>query len=176
LASSDYTTSHLPSRHVPSHRHVYIHSERDTTAPAYPMLCQRVRIIRALPFSLLGKPCAAIPRHATAHATRGLSTHTRQINMASPSKVHLSVPAAQQPVFYVKGISHEAAQKASELLQANHESHHIFFNKSGFHVRTHDRSGLIPPHLIPSHTTCLACCKKNGCTDSPPRTTSRTTS
>jgi hypothetical protein len=69
----------------------------------------------------------------------------------TPSKVHLSVPAAQQPVFYVKGISHEAAQKASELLQANHESHHIFFNKSGFHVCTHDRSGLIPPHPIPSH-------------------------
>jgi hypothetical protein len=67
----------------------------------------------------------------------------------TPSKVHLSVPAAQQPVFYVKGISHEAAQKASELLQANHESHHIFFNKSGFHVCTYDR--LVSSHPIPSH-------------------------
>jgi hypothetical protein len=74
---------------------------------------------------------------------------------ATASTVHLSVPAAQQPVFYVKGISHEAAQKASELLQANHESHHIFFNKSGFHVRTYDRSGLMPPHPIASHMSCL---------------------
>jgi hypothetical protein len=153
------------------------------------MLCQRTRIIRALPFSLLGKPCAAIPRQHTAHATRAVSTHTRQVNMASPSatasKVHLSVPAAQQPVFYVQGISTEAAQKASELLQANHESHHIFFNKSGFHVRTHDRSGLLPSQSIPSHPiayhmSCLLQKEKgrggNGCTDSPPRTTSRTTS
>jgi hypothetical protein len=155
------------------------------TAPAYPMFCQRARIIRALPFSLLGKPCAAFARQHTAHATRGLSTHTRQMNMASPtpSKVHLCVPAAQQPVFYVEGISHEAAQKASELLQANHESHHIFFDKSGFHVCTYDCSGLIPPHPIASHRiqhVLLAAKRKgeggNGCTDSPPRTTSRTTS
>jgi hypothetical protein len=29
----------------------------------------------------------------------------------------------------------EMAVKASELLQENHERHHVFFNKSGFHVR-----------------------------------------
>jgi hypothetical protein len=52
--------------------------------------------------------------------------------MASESRVQLS--AAQQPEFYIKGISDEAAQRTSELLQANHENHHIFFNKSGFHV------------------------------------------
>jgi hypothetical protein len=139
-----------------------IHSERGNAAPAHPMLCQRARITRALPFSLArGKPCATLlPRHHAAHATRAVSTHTRQPSMASPtpSKVHLSVPAAQQPLFYVKGISHEAAQKASELLQANHESHHIFFNKSGFHVCTYDR--LVSSHPIPSHPTCLACCQK----------------
>ncbi|KAF1830521.1 hypothetical protein BDW02DRAFT_572926 [Decorospora gaudefroyi] len=51
--------------------------------------------------------------------------------MATGSKIHLE--ASQQPQFYVKGLRPESAQKASELLQVNHEKHHIFFNQSGFH-------------------------------------------
>ncbi|KAF2106589.1 hypothetical protein BDV96DRAFT_507582 [Lophiotrema nucula] len=51
--------------------------------------------------------------------------------MATASKVHLS--PSQQPVFYLPGISSETADKASELLNENHEKHHIFFNQSGFH-------------------------------------------
>jgi hypothetical protein len=50
---------------------------------------------------------------------------------ASASKVYLD--ASQQPEFYVKGLTVESAEKTSELLQVNHEKHHIFFNNSGFH-------------------------------------------
>jgi hypothetical protein len=53
-------------------------------------------------------------------------------SMATASRVHLE--ASQQPQFYVKGISAESAEKTSQLLQVNHEKHHIFFNQSGFHV------------------------------------------
>ncbi|KAF2177950.1 hypothetical protein K469DRAFT_732126 [Zopfia rhizophila CBS 207.26] len=51
--------------------------------------------------------------------------------MATSSKVHLS--PSQQPVFYVPGIGSETADMTSELLQENHEKHHIFFNYAGFH-------------------------------------------
>jgi hypothetical protein len=53
-------------------------------------------------------------------------------NMATGSKVYLE--ASQQPQFYVKGLREDSAKKASELLQENHEKHHIFFNQGGFHV------------------------------------------
>ncbi|KAF2743250.1 hypothetical protein M011DRAFT_411074 [Sporormia fimetaria CBS 119925] len=51
--------------------------------------------------------------------------------MATSSKVHLT--PAYQPQFSLPGISTESAEKASELLQKNHEDFHIFFNRSGFH-------------------------------------------
>jgi len=52
--------------------------------------------------------------------------------MATSSKVKLSI--AEHPLaFFLPGITVESANKASELLQENHEKHHIFFNKSGFH-------------------------------------------
>lgn len=35
----------------------------------------------------------------------------------------------------VGGLTEASAKKASEVLQRNHEDHHIFFNKSGFHSR-----------------------------------------
>jgi hypothetical protein len=53
-------------------------------------------------------------------------------NMAMPSEIHLK--ASQQPQFYIKGLTPESADKTSQLLQLNHEKHHIFFNQSGFHV------------------------------------------
>jgi UDP-N-acetyl-D-mannosaminuronic acid transferase (WecB/TagA/CpsF family) len=53
--------------------------------------------------------------------------------MASSSKIHLT--PSQQPVFYLPGISPETAELTSELLQENHEKHHIFFNYAGYHVR-----------------------------------------
>jgi hypothetical protein len=60
--------------------------------------------------------------------------------MATGSKVHLE--ASQRSEFYVKGLTAESADKASQLLQVNHEKHHIFFNQSGFHV-----SHIITEHL-----------------------------
>ncbi|CAN9111464.1 unnamed protein product [Alternaria alternata] len=51
--------------------------------------------------------------------------------MATGSKVHLQ--ASQKPQYYVNGLRPESAEKASQLLQTNHEEHHIFFNQSGFH-------------------------------------------
>jgi hypothetical protein len=51
--------------------------------------------------------------------------------MATPSTIKLST--THHPQFQVSSLSEESAQKASELLQENHDSFHIFFNKSGFH-------------------------------------------
>lgn len=51
--------------------------------------------------------------------------------MATASKVQLSL--GEWPEFYINDIKQESAIKASNLLQENHENHHIFFNQSGFH-------------------------------------------
>ncbi|EFQ85821.1 hypothetical protein CFE70_006479 [Pyrenophora teres f. teres 0-1] len=51
--------------------------------------------------------------------------------MATASKIQLS--ASQTPQFHVANLRRESATKASELLQINHEKHHIFFNQDGFH-------------------------------------------
>ncbi|KAF2094366.1 hypA-like protein [Rhizodiscina lignyota] len=50
--------------------------------------------------------------------------------MATPSKVQLDT--SLHPVFFT-ALKKESADKASELLQDNHDNHHIFFNKEGFH-------------------------------------------
>jgi hypothetical protein len=52
--------------------------------------------------------------------------------MATPTKIRLDV--SHQPTFCLPSMNEAAAKKASDLLQENHEKHHIFFNKSGFHV------------------------------------------
>ncbi|KAI9747916.1 MAG: hypothetical protein M1835_001941 [Candelina submexicana] len=51
--------------------------------------------------------------------------------MATASKVKLSRTNVGE--FHTPGITDESAAKASEVLQENHENHHIFFNSSGFH-------------------------------------------
>lgn len=51
--------------------------------------------------------------------------------MATASHVELAV--GHSPAFSLPGITPEQAKKASELLQENHEQHHIFFNQNGFH-------------------------------------------
>lgn len=51
--------------------------------------------------------------------------------MATGSRIHFD--ASQKPQYYVKGLTAESAEKTSQLLQVNHEKHHIFFNHSGFH-------------------------------------------
>ncbi|KAL5383714.1 hypothetical protein DPSP01_005818 [Paraphaeosphaeria sporulosa] len=51
--------------------------------------------------------------------------------MATASTVKLD--AGVQPEFFVKGITDESARITSDLLQENHDKHHIFFNRGGFH-------------------------------------------
>ncbi|KAK3621834.1 hypothetical protein LTR56_022570 [Elasticomyces elasticus] len=51
--------------------------------------------------------------------------------MAMASKIQLY--ATQQPEYYRHGIEQAATDKASALLQRNHDRHHIFFNRDGFH-------------------------------------------
>ena len=54
-------------------------------------------------------------------------------NMATASKVQLSTDVGDWPEYYRGSISQEQAKKASELLQENHDNHHIFFNPMGLH-------------------------------------------
>lgn len=51
--------------------------------------------------------------------------------MATSSIVQLKV--GEWPVYHREGMASESSKKASELLQANHENNHIFFNERGFH-------------------------------------------
>lgn len=51
--------------------------------------------------------------------------------MATASKVQLSSDHCGE--FHVPNITQDSAAAASEVLQENHEIHHIFFNQSGFH-------------------------------------------
>ncbi|EKG18788.1 hypothetical protein MPH_03954 [Macrophomina phaseolina MS6] len=51
--------------------------------------------------------------------------------MATTTKIHLTT--SEKPAFFVAPLREESAKKASELLQENHEKHHIYFNKEGFH-------------------------------------------
>ena len=51
--------------------------------------------------------------------------------MATSRKIVLS--PEDHGVFHWKGITKESAAKASEVLQENHDKHHITFNAGGFH-------------------------------------------
>ncbi|KAI6838676.1 hypothetical protein KC340_g3891 [Hortaea werneckii] len=51
--------------------------------------------------------------------------------MADASNIRLSL--GEWPQYYREGILQESANTASDLLQKNHQEHHIFFNQSGFH-------------------------------------------
>lgn len=62
--------------------------------------------------------------------------------MATASKVQLL--RDQQPQFYREGILQESATTATELLQENHDKHHIFFNRSG--VLCQGELAFIPFH------------------------------
>jgi hypothetical protein len=62
--------------------------------------------------------------------SRNLTRKTTRA-MATASKVQLSL--GEWPEYYIKDIKQDSATKASDLLQENHEKHHIFFNNSGFH-------------------------------------------
>ncbi|KAL8793120.1 MAG: hypothetical protein Q9195_004326 [Heterodermia aff. obscurata] len=51
--------------------------------------------------------------------------------MATASRIQISL--STPGVFHVPGITEESTTKASEVLQENHDNHHIFFNKAGYH-------------------------------------------
>lgn len=53
--------------------------------------------------------------------------------MATGSTVSLSPSTAGVHHVAAAGITSESSKKASELLQQNHDSNHVFFNASGFH-------------------------------------------
>ena len=53
--------------------------------------------------------------------------------MATSSKIVLTPAITGE--FSVRGLTEGSAAKASEVLQENHEKHHIFYNKDGFHSR-----------------------------------------
>lgn len=46
---------------------------------------------------------------------------------------HVELTPATAGVYHAAAITRESAKTGSELLQENHENHHIFFNTSGFH-------------------------------------------
>jgi hypothetical protein len=52
--------------------------------------------------------------------------------MAVASKVLVSTENVG--IYHRPGITAESAEKVTELLQKNHDEHHIFFNLDGFHV------------------------------------------
>lgn len=64
---------------------------------------------------------------------RGLALQLFSRSMATSSKIQLTL--AERGVMKCPGATVEMATTASELLQENHEQHHIFFNAEGFHVR-----------------------------------------
>jgi len=83
------------------------------------------------PSSLRSSPPRSGSISTSIQSFKTIATKLSNRTMATSSKIHLT--ASQTPEFYVKGLTDEAAKTTSELLQINHEKHHIFFNKSGFH-------------------------------------------
>ena len=55
---------------------------------------------------------------------------------ASASQVKLSLD--HSGVYHLPGLTQHSAAKASQLLQENHDKHHIFFNQDGFHSKSAD--------------------------------------
>ena len=80
---------------------------------------------------------------------------------ATASRIYLT--RTRPGEYSVGGISEESARTASRLLQENHEKHHIFFNKSGFHSECQEHRCLTVEELghSPYHSTPimkLRCC------------------
>ena len=89
------------------------------------------------------------------HKHRYLATQSTTMATSSTVKLVTSEP----PSFYKSPLSQEFANKTSQLLQENHEKHHIFFNDDGFHVcfplvnsayKIHERlTFMTEPHCPP---------------------------
>lgn len=66
---------------------------------------------------------------------------------ASASQVKLSLDHCG--VFHLPGLTKESAAKASQVLQENHEKHHVFFNQQGFHSKS--ANCIASPGNVSSH-------------------------
>lgn len=64
--------------------------------------------------------------------TRTFSTAAESSAMASATRIVISPQS--RPELAVADLQTSSADKASALLQENHEKHHIFYNVQGFHV------------------------------------------
>lgn len=78
-------------------------------------------------------PKSQVVRRSVIISRNSATLKSLSARMAAPSKVRLSIQEHPAPAFEVDGLSQNSADKTSELLQENHELHHIFFNQSGFH-------------------------------------------
>ena len=109
--------------------------------PALFMICRKFLIYSAknLPSSslLVYRP-RKVPNLKTPFYSFGsirivsqISPFGRKSAMATPSKIQLLL--SDCGIFHTSGITKESAAKASEVLQENHNHHHVFFNQDGFH-------------------------------------------
>jgi hypothetical protein len=122
----------------------------------YSASCRCIRAAHPPQGFRIAQPSTALDRH------RYLATQSTTMATSSTVKLVTSEP----PSFYKSPLSQEFANKTSQLLQENHEKHHIFFNDDGFHVcfpsvnseyRLHERLTLMtephrpsPPHHLRS--------------------------
>ena len=91
------------------------------------------------------------------HSRKTHSIPNRAYNrcaMATAARIKLSL--STPGVFHVPNIAEESAAKASEVLQENHENHHIFFNKAGFHSRFRSFSRISCSGILKS-SACRKC-------------------
>lgn len=94
--------------------------------------CQMFARLVHVKYAVSASGCTSLRFNPVQRLWRAAPPARSTRTMATSSKIHLS--PSQQPVFYLPGISSETADLTSELLQENHEKHHVFFNYAGFHV------------------------------------------
>ena len=92
--------------------------------------------ISRIPFIIIISPSSSSNKESVVNRHRA---------MATSSRVQLSPKDCG--VYHLPGIRAESAAKASELLQENHDHHHIYFNQAGFHSKRSALDNLRPTGL-----------------------------
>ena len=88
-----------------------------------------------------------LPPRSYSRKAASSPNHTKNpCAMATASRIRLS--SNTPGVFHVPNIAEVSAAKASEVLQENHDNHHIFFNQSGFHSRFRPLRRISCPGLL----------------------------
>lgn len=67
---------------------------------------------------------------------KGISKNLRHHTTMSASASQVKLSLDHCGVFHLPGVTKESAAKASEVLQENHEEHHVIFNQQGFHSKS----------------------------------------